>query len=463
MNCFHCGNRLGKGDICLTCGQDVRLFKKIAAASWQYYDEGLKKAQARDLSGAVEDLKNSLLLYKKNTEARNLLGLVYYEMGDISQALIEWVISDNMDPDDRHAADLLSKVQSDQVELERGSLMIRKYNQALKYAQNGSEDLAILQLNKVLSVNPRMVKAGLLMALLQLHAGQPERAEKYIRGVLKVDRCNAVALHYKEALHGKEIRKAAAKEKEKITVSKDAEVRRQLNGDDVIIPTYKESRVGLQTVLEVLAGLILGAALVAYLVMPSRISSLKSDFNQTLTSYNERISAKEAIIAAGEDEIEELNERISKLEENVQDASSDMADVVAEYGKLLQSREALTENEYLQAANLYLSIDPSVVPDETFREVYGRLQTEFTENGYTVLFQAGTDQYNRRRYEEATEYYKTCLALNSDSSEAKYWLAVCYIRQGAEEAAYSYLEDIINNDPDGAFAVPAQEQLASIS
>ena len=66
MNCFHCGNRLGKGDICLTCGQDVRLFKKIVAASWRYYDDGLKKARMRNLSGAIEDLKNSLLLYKKH-------------------------------------------------------------------------------------------------------------------------------------------------------------------------------------------------------------------------------------------------------------------------------------------------------------------------------------------------------------------------------------------------------------
>ncbi|MBP3701240.1 MAG: hypothetical protein J6I64_05080, partial [Lachnospiraceae bacterium] len=225
------------------------MFKKILAASWRYYDEGLKKAQNRDLSGAIVDLKNSLLLYKGNTEARNLLGLVYYEMGDVAQALIEWVISDNMDPNDDHATQLLAKIQSDQVELERGSLMIRKYNQALRYAQGGSEDLAVLQLNKVLSVNPRMVGANLLMALLQMHAGQNERAEKYIRNVLKVDRCNAIALHYKELLKTKDVRKGAAKERD--FVSKEAEIRRQLSGNDVIIPTYKESRFGFHTILEV--------------------------------------------------------------------------------------------------------------------------------------------------------------------------------------------------------------------
>ena len=461
MKCFHCGNRLGKGDLCLTCGQDVRLFKKILAASWRYYDEGLKKAQNRDLSGAIVDLKNSLLLYKGNTEARNLLGLVYYEMGDVAQALIEWVISDNLNPKDDHASKLLSKIQSDQVELERGSLMIRKYNQALRYAQGGSEDLAILQLNKVLSVNPRMVNANLLMALLQMHAGQNERAERYIRNVLKVDRCNAVALHYKELLKTKDVRKGATKEKE--FVSKEAEIRRQLSGNDVIIPTYKESRFGFHTILEVAAGLILGGALVAYLIMPSRINSLKSDFDQTLISYNERLSAKEAIIAAGEDEVEELSQRIAKLESQVQNADAQMASVVGEYDKLLRAQDALRINEYLQSAEVYLTIDASIVNDEVFRQVYGQLQEEFTDNGYELLFPAGMDLYNRRKYESATDYFKVCTALDAESIEAKYWLAVCYIRQDADETARPLLEEIISADPEGSFTESAQKLLADIT
>lgn len=461
MKCFHCGNRLGKGDLCLTCGQDVRLFKKILATSWRYYDEGLKKAQTRDLSGAIVDLKNSLLLYKGNTKARNLLGLIYYEMGDVAQALIEWVLSDNLDPRDDQAAKLLSKIQSDQVELERGTLMIRKYNQALRYAQSGSEDLALLQLNKVLSVSPRMVNANLLMALLQMHAGQNERAEKYIRNVLKVDRCNAMALHYKELLKTKDVRKNTTKEKD--FVAKEAEVRRQLSSNDVIIPTYKENSFGWHTILEVAAGVALGAALVAYLVMPSRISSLKSDFDKTLISYNERISAKEAVIAAGEDEIQTLNDRISNLESQVQNADDQMGDVVAEYDKLLQALDALRVNEYLQSAQIYLTIDSSVVTDEIFRQIYGQLQEEFNDNGYQLLFPAGMDLYNRRKWESATEYFKVCTALNGESIEAKYYLAVCYIRRDVNETARPLLEEIINTDPDGAFTGSARELLADIT
>lgn len=459
MKCFRCGKKLGKSDICLTCGQDVRLYKKIVATSWQYYDRGLQKAKERDLSGAIDELKNSLALYKYNTDARNLLGLVYYEMGNIAEALIEWVLSDNLAPEDHRASKLLHQVQSDQVELERGTVMIRKYNQALKYMQNDSEDLAVLQLNKVLGAHPRMVKANLLMALLQIHQGQNEKAEKYLRSVLQVDRRNAMALRYME-----EIRRGKTHHggKEKSFISKQAEVRKPLSGDDVIIPTYKETKVGLQTVLEVLAGMVIGAAVIGMLVMPSRISSLQSDFNGTIASYNERLSAKEAIVAAGESEIEKLKAQIAALQDSAEVVDDTYSMKQEQYAKLLQAMQERYDNEYLQSVTTYLTIDAGLVEEETFTECYEKLQQEYDANAYDILLGAGRDQYNRRRYEDALAYFQVCLALE-DTSEAKYWVSVSYINMGERETAADYLQRIVEEDPDGSYTGEARRLLDEMS
>lgn len=460
MICFQCGKKLGKSDICLTCGQDVRLYKKIVATSWQYYDRGLQKARERDLSGAIDDLKNSLALYKYNTDARNLLGLIYYEMGDIAEALIEWVLSDNLTSEDHRASKLLRQVQSDQVELERGSVMIRKYNQALKYMQNDSEDLAVLQLNKVLGAHPRMVKANLLMALLQIHQGQNEKAEKYIRNVLQVDRRNVMALRYLDAVRQGKPRHGGNKEKG--IISKQAEVRRPLSGDDVIIPAYKENRVGVQTVLEVLAGIVIGAAVIGVLVMPSRITSLRSDFNSTIASYNERLSAKEAIVAAGETQIEELEAQIEKLENSAQVVDDTYALRQEQYAKLLQAMQERYDNEYLQSVMTYLSIDAGLVTEETFTECYTKLQEEFDANAYGILLEAGRDLYNRRRYSDALPYFEACMALD-DTSEAKYWLSVSCINLNETETAADYLQRIIDEDPDGSYTEEARRLLDNMS
>ena len=68
---------------------------KIANA---YYNRGLERAQLQDLSGAAIYLKEALRYDKYCTNARNLLGLIFFEMGETASALVQWVISLNLDP-----------------------------------------------------------------------------------------------------------------------------------------------------------------------------------------------------------------------------------------------------------------------------------------------------------------------------------------------------------------------------
>ena len=65
-----------------------------------FYNLGLEKARIRDLSGAAQCLKKSLHFNKYQTDARNLLGLIYYENGEVADALVQWVISLNLQPED---------------------------------------------------------------------------------------------------------------------------------------------------------------------------------------------------------------------------------------------------------------------------------------------------------------------------------------------------------------------------
>lgn len=81
MRCYKCNNVLSDNDFCLKCGADVSAYKLVVRASNSYYNMGLARVKVRDLSGAVPALSTSLELNKNNIKARNLLGLVYYEMG----------------------------------------------------------------------------------------------------------------------------------------------------------------------------------------------------------------------------------------------------------------------------------------------------------------------------------------------------------------------------------------------
>ena len=71
--------------------------KKIRLAANGFYNVGLERAKIRDLTGAAEALKKCLMLNKYHIDARNLLGLIYYEMGEVSGNLADLTVitSDN--------------------------------------------------------------------------------------------------------------------------------------------------------------------------------------------------------------------------------------------------------------------------------------------------------------------------------------------------------------------------------
>ena len=85
--------------------------KKIIRQSNYWYNDGLRKAQIRDMSGAVLSLRRSLQYHRGNIAARNLLGLVYFGRGEVSEALVEWILSKNLQPRDNIANKYIEMVQ----------------------------------------------------------------------------------------------------------------------------------------------------------------------------------------------------------------------------------------------------------------------------------------------------------------------------------------------------------------
>ena len=153
-----------------------------------FYNLGLEKARIRDLSGAAQCLKKSLHFNKYQTDARNLLGLIYYENGEVADALVQWVISLNLQPEDNLADHYLDEIQRKPGQLEIESQNVKTFNQALWHAQNGSDDLAILQLARVVESNPHFVKAHLLLALLYMAREDFNKAGRCLYKILRLTR-----------------------------------------------------------------------------------------------------------------------------------------------------------------------------------------------------------------------------------------------------------------------------------
>ena len=88
--------------------------KKI---SNQFYDKALERANMRDLSSATLYLKKSLKFNKNNFKSRNLLALIFYEVGATTDALVQWIISRDIHKEQTYnpAKDTIIVIQNENV------------------------------------------------------------------------------------------------------------------------------------------------------------------------------------------------------------------------------------------------------------------------------------------------------------------------------------------------------------
>ena len=340
MFCYHCGCRLSEHDFCTACGVDVTLYKKVIFASNMYYNDGLAKAGVRDLSGAVASLRQCLKFNKNHVEARNLLGLVYFEMGEVVAALSEWVISKNLQPEKNIADDYINRLQSNASRLESINQTIKKYNQALAYCYQDSKDLAIIQLKKVLSMNGKFLRAHQLLALLYIDSEQWERAKRELAKCMDIDCNNTTTLRYMAEVE----RMLAPDENGRVVKKKtDESVRYQSDNEMIIQPAHfvEQARGGAGTLVNIAIGIAIGVAAMYFLVVPAIKTNVQNDSQAKITEIGNQVDAKNATIM-------ELEAQISDLTKDNDDLHRELDAYVGNDGTL-QSMEDL-----LVAAKLYI-------------------------------------------------------------------------------------------------------------
>ena len=109
--------------------------ERCRKAANSYYNRGLVRARERDLSGAAPFLKRALELDKTHMDARNLLGLVFYESGEVGDALVQWVISMGLQPENNPAIRYLDDIRRKSGRIRTYARQIQRYNAALELAK----------------------------------------------------------------------------------------------------------------------------------------------------------------------------------------------------------------------------------------------------------------------------------------------------------------------------------------
>lgn len=457
MRCYKCNSVLSDEDYCLKCGADVSVYKIVVKASNSYYNQGLEKARVRDLTGAVTALKTSLSLNKKNIKARNLLGLVYYEMGELAMALSEWVISLNLKQDRNVAEVYICKVKSNPNKLELINQAARRYNIALAKAKEGGDDVALIQLKKVAATYPKFIRANLLLALIYMKRNEDERALKVLHRVLKIDRNNTLALKYIDEINGASQTQPADGNEEYYRNSK----RKPLSGNDVILPrnSYKEPSSGVFTVVYILLGVVIGAALIWFLIVPAKLQSSQHENNDTIKKYSEQLSGYSVEITTLEKQNEELTSQLDAANKELEQYKGDSGET-ALYAKLVEAVSEYLANDVDKAALALADIDVTQLPTQTAKDLYTTLEDK-CNGGARTFYMAGLNAYNQKNYVDAAKYLEKAYELDNKSVETPYYLAMSYFELNDLENAQKYVDVVNSKFGDTTFAKQLKEYVDS--
>lgn len=370
MNCMNCGAFLTDMDLdyCPNCGYNVLIQKKVDYLSKIFYNQGLEKASIRDLSGAIACLKQSLMYDKRNIRARNLLGLVYFETGEVVSALSEWVISKNLQPTRNLASEYINKLQANPNKLAAINETIKKYNHALMLCREGHEDMAAIQLRKILTQNSKLIKGYHLLALIQMKNGEWNKARRILKKAARIDKTNTTTLRFlREVDEQTGVTTRLEKKKKGLFRSgtkenPDTDI---LGSERVAQPTvYREhSKVSVFFIL--MAGIAAGAVAFWLLAVPAIRQGIYQEANQQIVQYSESLASQGAELTKAQGEGKESGDTVESV---TQELTTEQAKSES-YQALLQAYTYYQQQNLDEAAVEIQKVHVDVLTD-SMKSVY---------------------------------------------------------------------------------------------
>ncbi len=461
MKCIYCGAPLAAIDYCPNCGADITVQKRIVRISNLLYNQGLEKAMVRDMDGAITCLNRSLKFNKENTDARNLLGLCYYEIGEAVSALCEWVISKNLQVEGNLADYYINAMQNDKNRLDTINQAIRKYNQSVLYCQEDNEDMAIIQLKKVISQNPKLVKAYQLLALLYMKRSEYERARKLLRKAARIDMTNTTTLRYLQEIEEATGKGTSLERKRRRYERDESEPDEQISGtlrynsgsETVIQPaTFRDSST-MATFINIILGILLGGAIVWFLIVPANRQSVNDSANKQVTEANTKLAEVQV-------QAEELENQIEGYQKDADDAQQDREDALARadgYDDLLEAANLYIKGDQSNAATKLSSLNPDDY-DDNAKALYETLNDIVASDIYDGYYQAGTSAYVDKDYKTAAEQLAKAVDADPEREQATHcdaliYLGMSYYNLGETAKADAAFNQVVEYYPSSASMV----------
>ena len=425
--------------------------KKI---SNQFYDKALERANMRDLSSATLYLKKSLKFNKNNFKSRNLLALIFYEVGATTDALVQWIISRDIHKEQTYnpAKDTIIVIQNEK-DTPMAFESIKQYNEAIDNIEMDRYDLALMKLYKSVELNQNNIKSMTLLSILLLLRGDHIKAGAFLRKCQKIDIGNRLV----NDLMDYTLRNTKKREVREKKLSNIYSIRK-LESDDAILPKIYVKLSDNQKVIFVVVGMIIGILAYTMIISPNVRYNVRNNANEELVKYVDLVNDQNKVIRDLSIENEQLKTDY--------DSASVRLRAYEEQNRLFTSQyETLNgiitdfDGGYIsRAARAYVELDKESITDETLIDLLNQARSRIEGIGAKRLTELGTESWNGGNKQAALAYYQLSLSINPNDPETMWLLARLY-QNGLSQSqrANELFDRIISQHPDSRYASRARE------
>lgn len=338
------------------------------------------------------------------------------------------------------------------------------YNQALENLRAGSEDIAIIELKKAVSINPDFLEAMNLLGLAYCLTDNYSKAEDVFNKVIEKENHSVKALEYLKDIIEYDTEKTIVREKTP-KLKKEKAKKEKAKKERVKKPVKdkkgkKEISSANLRIMNYVMGVVTGIALVVFLGFiyfffidtgstPDTVKEDKTagmvrkqaDLEKTITEMEEQYEGK----------LQSKDNEINKLENDLE-VARDSTQYLREVVRLYEVEKLFALEQYEQAADKFILLEPDVFTGNE-KEIYNRILEKDMDKVKWSLYNKGLSLFKNEQYQEALSRFEKVQEYVNEWENMDwlmYHMGVCYNEINNSRKALEVFLEIKDKYPDSS-------------
>ena len=343
---------------------------------------------------------------------------------------------------------------------------VEMYNKAIEYLKAGNEDIAMIELKKVVSANPNFYEAVNLLGLCYAYTNQLDKAEELFGSIVERENNAIKAADYLNFISITEnvSSKKSTRSKNKVTayapnkLVKEPAKKTSINSKDILAENIVLEKIGSQfkkpqtaVILNIFSVICLIVAVILFLATARETRDVDAA-EPTAIEQQQQVMAENNSFAELDKLKEQLEAANTKLKQY--ELSTQVSQISALY----------TQKKYVEASDKLMSIKVDEL-SEDLKTKYNSIRDKVLLGAANQLVTDGNTLYNNKKYADAIKKLEKLFTLGNNwnfADKALYILGKSYVEVNEIQKAAVTYEKLIKEYPKSAYIQWAKSRLAQI-